>query len=72
MELEQNESPSKAYFTHANNITVGHARVIWAPACHPVGGKPLPDGWALPGGERTIDRGRAVQVAVAMDSMSKR
>lgn len=71
MEPELNEQPSKAYFTHANNITMGHARVIWAPACHPVGSNALPDGWALPGGERTTDRLRATLVAAAIDSMLK-
>ncbi len=72
MEMEPDFSRAKVVFDHPNNITMGHARVIWAAACHPIGCSPIPDGWALPGGERTTDSGRALQVATAMDASFKR
>ncbi len=72
MDQEPESGQPSAYLNHPNNITLGLARVIWAPACRPIGGSHLPDGWALPGGERTTDSGRALQVATAMNAMFKR
>ena len=72
MQTELAKWASEARFTDKRNITLGLARVIWAPACRPIGRDPLPDGWALPGGERTTDSGRALQVAMAMDAVFKR
>ena len=45
MQTELAKWASEARFTDKRNITLGLARVIWAPACRPIGRDPLPDGW---------------------------
>lgn len=48
------------------DITIGKGRIIWAEATE-IKGTVLPAGWVLPGGERTQDRARAEEVALAID-----
>lgn len=53
-------------FDHPRNITVGKARVIYAPG---IMGyiKPIhPEGWVLPGGRRTQDEHEARAVCFRM------
>lgn len=52
-------------FDDPKNITVGRARVIWAPA---IMWREI-EGWVLPGGRRTQDKIEAYRAAEAMDQM---
>ncbi len=54
---------------HKHNLNIGCARLIWAEACTPFGKSPYPAGWVLPGGERTIDRTRALRIVKNMDRL---
>lgn len=54
-------------FDDPRNIHVGNARVIWAKETRPINGLPRQEGWVLPGGRRTTDRGEAREVAAQMD-----
>ena len=56
------------------DITIGKGRIIWADTLEYTSnagryarGTVLPAGWVLPGGERTQDRARAEEVAIAID-----
>lgn len=57
------QQPSPRFNDH-RNLTVGRARVIWAPAW-----AFLPEGWVLPGGRRTEIFAEAHGVAVEMDRL---
>ena len=48
------------------DIAVGKARVPFAPAVLKYN---LPEGWVLPGGERTTDEARAKRVATNMSKL---
>ena len=48
------------------DIVVGKARVPFAPAIPKYN---LPEGWVLPGGERTADEARAKRVATNMSKL---
>lgn len=50
-------------FDHPANITNGKGRVIYATETVDAGGVHHPEGWVLPGGERTQDFHRANAVA---------
>jgi len=52
-------------FNDPRNITVGATRVVWAKATGPHS-----EGWVLPGGVRTQDRGRAVAHAMQMEALA--
>ncbi len=52
-------------FDDWRNITVGKARVIWAPA---IMWRTI-EGWVLPGGRRTQQLADAQAVAAAMDKL---
>lgn len=54
---------------HKHNLNVGSARLIWADACTPFGKPQSPAGWVLPGGDRTIDRNKALRVVKNMDRL---
>lgn len=56
--------PKSPRFEDHRNLSVGRARVIWAPAW-----AYLPEGWVLPGGRRTENFAEAHGVAVAMDRL---
>ena len=50
-------------FDHPNDMTVGKARVIYAPAVMGYS-KPIhPEAWVLPGGRRTQDKIEAYRAA---------
>lgn len=51
-------------FNDHRNLTVGRARVIWAPAW-----AYLAEGWVLPGGRRTENFAEAHAVAIRMDQL---
>ena len=58
------------HFDHPKNITWGRARIVYAPA-QPTAHGQLPQGWALPGGQRTTDASRALRIAQAIDAISR-
>lgn len=60
-------------FDDKRNIHFATGRIIWARACRPVIGntKYFPEGWVLPGGERTTDRERALQAVHYIASCAK-
>lgn len=58
-------------FDHPKNITFGRARIVYAPAQKTTGGEHFTEGWALPGGRRTVDPSRALRIAQAIDAMSR-
>jgi hypothetical protein len=60
-----------ASFYHPRNITVGKGRILWARAATCCSGILHPDGWVLPGGERTQNRNVAHAAAMAIDAMSE-
>jgi hypothetical protein len=47
------------------DITIGQATVPWAFESHSLG---LDEGWALPGGQRTTERARAILAAARMNA----
>ena len=55
-------------FTHPKNITIGVGRVIWALKTQDATGINHPDGWVLPGGQRTTSREIAEAVARNINS----
>lgn len=57
-------------FTDERNVTIGKGRIIWAKAAHPTGGDLCPEGYVLPGGERTPSRLVAHALAVEIDRLS--
>ena len=57
-------------FTDPRNVTVGKGRVIWAKATMTTGGHRQPEGYVLPGGERTPSRLVAHAMAVEIDRLS--
>ena len=59
------QQPSPRFNDH-RNLTVGRARVIWAPAW-----AYMPEGWCLPGGHRTQSFAEAHGIAVAMDALMR-
>lgn len=54
-------------FDHPACITNGYGRVIYAGETTDARGKHYPEGWVLPGGERTLDFNRANAVAHGID-----
>lgn len=49
-------------FDHPNDITVGHGRIVYEPAC---------EAWILPGGKRTKDRAHAEEVASKINNITR-
>lgn len=50
----------------SRDIICGYGIVPWSPAVTPYNRPAEPEGWVLPGGERTPDRERAQRVAEAI------
>lgn len=74
MEQDQDNTDSGRAFDHPKNFSIGAARLIWADATdavHCTDKVARPEGWVLPGGERTTDTGRVMAVAAAMDTIFK-
>lgn len=73
------ESVKAAPFGHPNNIKVGVGRIIWVEkamtnlsvAYENQPWESLPDGWVLPGGERTQNAALAYAMADWIDKYSK-
>ncbi len=59
------DSDKAPRFDDWRNITIGRARVIWAPA---IMWREI-EGWVLPGGRRTQQLADAQAVAAAMDKL---
>jgi hypothetical protein len=59
-----------ASFDHPKNIRIGNGRILWAKACTCTAGIHHPEGWILPGGERTQDSARAHAAALTIDELS--
>jgi hypothetical protein len=59
-----------ASFYHPRNISYGRGRILWAKAATCCSGILHPEGWVLPGGERTQNRNVAQAAAIAIDEMS--
>lgn len=59
------DSDKAPRFDDWRNITIGRARVIWAPALM---WREI-EGWVLPGGRRTQQLADAQAVAAAMDKL---
>lgn len=57
--------------TDSKTIVVGSARVIYAKATSQPGREPQPEGWVLPGGERTQSQVRATEVAIELNRLMK-
>ena len=66
----EHEGWAPASFHHPKNITVGNGRVLWAKASTGTNGIHQPEGWILPGGERTRDEQRAHAAAQAIHELS--
>ena len=60
-----NDTEKAPPFNDPKNITVGRARVIWAPA---IMWRTI-EGWVLPGGRRTQNFAEAHGVACVMDKL---
>lgn len=62
-------------FEDPRDISVGVGRIVWArelkyDGFHPkFVGRTLPEGWVLPGGERTKDRAAAEAAAAVINSV---
>jgi hypothetical protein len=63
-DMDNDYAPSCGVFAHKLNISVGRARVIWAPATETRGA-----GWVLPGGIRTEHYGDAAAAAMVIDDL---
>lgn len=62
--MNPDQSPNSiAVFDHPNNISRGFGRVVYAMATTDHAGRYFPEGWVLPGGQRTCVRARAEAVA---------
>ncbi len=67
--LETDGDAAAPPLDHKHNLNIGRARLIWADACMPLNRPVCPEGWVLPGGERTNNRDRAMRVAKNMDRL---
>jgi hypothetical protein len=63
---------SVAVFDHPNNIRRGYGRIVYAKATTDNQGHYHPEGWVLPGGQRTALRARAEAVADQIHRLSLR
>jgi hypothetical protein len=62
---------AETIYLHPRTIRRGVGRVIYAPAQTTTAGQYLPEGWALPGGERTVSQARAEAVADNIDRITR-
>jgi hypothetical protein len=61
-----------ASFYHPKNITSGFGRIVFAKATTTLAGHYMPEGWVLPGGQRTSDEARAKRCADSIDEVVRR
>lgn len=55
-----------------HDIRHGAAVIPWGALCRPRGAiEPIPAGWVLPGGRRTLDRAEAVGFANLIDALTE-
>ena len=58
------------FFWHPENLSSGKGRILYAKGSTGCDGVWRPEGWCLPGGERTTNRQRAFAVAVEIDRLT--